>query len=383
MRHLRAAAAAVLAGCVLLGAGAPGAQAADRGPGPADSGELRVLLDRLTADGAVGAVAEVRRGAAVRRAGSGRTTLTGGRPVPADARFRAGSVTKTFTATVVLQLVGEGRLRLDDTVRSLAPGLLTAPGSERITVKELLDHSSGLPEYTDGLVRGDAPIDRFRTWTAAELVRRVAAEPLLFAPGEAHHYSNTDYVVLGELIERTTGDSYATEIDRRILRPLGLRDTRLPGSSPALPGPHAHAYEPAALPDGSVRPVDFTVVNLSIAAAAGDLVSTTADLDRFYAALLTGRLLTPALLRAMTDPSAGGWGLGLELADLPCGPIAGHGGGAAGYHTLSFHSLDGSRQVTLDWTAWGPGDPLPAARALLAWALCPGVDDESEVAPGR
>ncbi len=371
MRTLRAAVTAVLCGCVLLGAGTAPADAAPPPPALSDSAELTSLLDQLTANGAVGAVAEVRRGDAVWRAGSGRTTLTGRQQVSADARFRAGSVTKSFTATVVLQLVGEGRLHLDDTVQSLDHGLLTAPGSDRITVRDLLQHSSGLPDYTEGVVDGDAPVERFRTWTAAELVQRVAARPLLFPAGTDHNYSNTDYVLLGMLIENATGRSYAAEVERRILRPLGLNSTELPGSSPRLSGPHAHSYESRTLPDGTVRPVDFTTVNLSIAGAAGEIISSTADLDRFFDALLTGRLLAPAQLQVMTDGSTGGWGLGLELVDLPCGTIAGHGGGAAGFHTLSFHSVDGTRHITVNWTAWGPGDPQPAARMLLVRALCP------------
>ncbi|MBK6012859.1 serine hydrolase [Streptomyces sp. MBT53] len=360
--------------CTLVAA-AGGAVAAPTAAAP-DVTALQAALDRVTATGAIGAVAEVRQGGAVWRGSSGRSVLNGRQPAPVDGRFRAGSVTKTFTATVVLQLVGEGRLRLSDTAERWLPGLVPAPGGDRITVRDLLQHASGLPEYTDGLLDGDAPRDRFRTWTPAELVRRAVKDgagnrPLLFPPGTDHHYSNTDYIVLGMIIEKVTGRSYRTEIDQRIIRPLGLRDTRLPGSSPFLTGPHSHGYEPVEKADGTLVPVDYTTVNMSVAGAAGEIISSTADLDRFFRTLLSGGLLRPAELREMTaDPSGGGWGLGLEIATLPCGTIVGHGGGTPGYRTVSFHTLDGTRQVTVDWTDWGT-DAGPAALALLTAALCP------------
>ncbi|MFJ3777806.1 serine hydrolase domain-containing protein [Streptomyces sp. NPDC090075] len=257
-------------------------------------------------------------------------------------------------------------------------GLVPAPGGDRITVRDLLQHASGLPEYTDGLLDGDAPRDRFRTWTPVELVRRAVKDgdrdrPLLFPPGTDHHYSNTDYIVLGMIVEKVTGRSYRTEIEQRVIRPLGLRDTRLPGSSPFITGPHSHGYEPVEKADGTLVPVDYTTVNMSVAGAAGEIISTTADLDRFFRTLLGGGLLRPAELREMTaDPSGGGWGMGLEIATLPCGTIVGHGGGTPGYRTISFHTLDGTSQVTVDWTDWGTdADAGPATLALMTAALCP------------
>jgi D-alanyl-D-alanine carboxypeptidase len=376
MRGSRLGAVALLTVCALV----PAAGSAVAAPPDAvpDRTALQAALDRVTATGAIGAVAEVRRGDAVWRGSSGRSRLNGRQPAPVDGRFRAGSVTKTFTATVVLQLVGEGRLRLSDTAERWLPGLVPSPGGDRITVRDLLQHASGLPEYTDGLLDGDALRDRFRTWAPAELVRRAVKDgnrdrPLLFPPGTEHHYSNTDYIVLGMIIERVTGRSYRTEIDQRIIRPLGLRDTRLPGSSPFIAGPHSHGYEPVKNADGTLVPVDYTTVNMSIAGAAGEIISTTVDLDRFFRTLLSGGLLQPGELREMTaDASGGGWGLGLEIATLPCGTIVGHGGGTPGYRTISFHTLDGTRQITVDWTDWGTeADAGPAALALMTAALCP------------
>ncbi|MER6583897.1 serine hydrolase domain-containing protein, partial [Nonomuraea sp. NPDC001023] len=298
-----------------------------------------------------------------------RARLKNARPAPVDGRFRAGSVTKSFTATVVLQLVGEGRLRLSDSVEQWLPGLVD--GGADITIRHLLQHTSGLPEYSTGMMdEAGIPKERYRTWSARELVERAEKLPRDFPPGSGYGYSNTNYIVLGMLIERVTGRPYATEVGERILRPLGLRHTRLPGASPEVHGPHAHAYVPVTR-GGRVVPVDVTRFNPTMAGAAGEIVSTTADVNRFYRALFQGRLLPPGLLKEMKDPgTTGGYGLGLELAPLPCGAAFGHGGGAPGYLTVAFSSADGSRQVTLSITPFS-GDPHQAAMTVLTSALCP------------
>ncbi|MEV1007997.1 serine hydrolase domain-containing protein [Streptomyces sp. NPDC049881] len=379
MRRSRSMAAAVLVACALVStATATAATAAPPAAGDAPGADaLQAALDRVRETGAIGAIAEVRQGDAVWRGSSGTSRLGGRLPAPVDGRFRAGSVTKTFTATVVLQLVGEGRLGLSDPVGRWLPGLIPSEGADRITVRDLLRHSSGLPDYTEGLIRGGGLLaERFRTWTADEMVRRAVRDadggvrPLLFPPGTRHAYSNTDYVVLGMLVDEVTGHDYRTEIDRRVLRPLGLDDTRMPGSSPFLRGPHSHGYEALETPYGTL-PLDYTTVNMSVAGAAGEIVSTTADLDRFFAALLGGELLEPAELREMTTDSLDdGWGLGVELVDLPCGPAVGHAGGAPGYSTASYHSADGTRQVTVSWTDWG-GDADDVSLDMVTAALCP------------
>ncbi|MET8381802.1 serine hydrolase domain-containing protein [Streptosporangium canum] len=331
--------------------------------------DTQAALDEIVEGGSVSAVAEVRNGTEVWRGGSGTVTVHGGGPAPVRGRFRAGSTTKSFIATVILQLAGEGRLSLDDEVERLLPGLVEDGGE--ITVGRLLQHTSGLADYTTGLFDGDGvPRWRYRTWSPEELVRRADGLPRGFPPGAGFAYSNTNYVVLGMIIEKVTGRPYATEIERRILRPLGLRDTLLPGASPEVPGPHAHAYV-AVRRGGRVVPVDVTNFNPTMAGAAGELVSTTGDLNRFYGALLGGRLLGPAMLRRMKDPgTTGGYGLGLEVAPLSCGTAYGHGGGGPEYLVISFTSADGNRQVTVSTKPYS-GDPGPRLRALLETALCP------------
>ncbi|MER6004339.1 serine hydrolase domain-containing protein [Nonomuraea angiospora] len=293
-----------------------------------------------------------------------------GRGSAGTGRFRVGSVTKSFTATVVLQLVNEGRLELSDSVEQWLPGLVNK-GADT-TIRHLLQHTSGLPEYTtDMFDKAGIPKERYRSWTAKELVDRAGRLPREFPPGDRYSYSNTNYIVLGMLIERVTGRPYATEIRERILRPLGMGHTRLPGASTEVPGPHAHAYVPVTK-GGRVVPVDVTRFNPTIAGAAGEIISTTEDLNRFYRALFRGRLLPAALLKEMKDPGATKktYGLGLEMAPLPCGTALGHGGGAPGYLTVAFSSADGARQVALSITSYS-GDPEKAAVALLTSALCP------------
>ncbi|MEV3986346.1 serine hydrolase domain-containing protein [Nonomuraea sp. NPDC049758] len=330
---------------------------------------LQAMLDKVVAGGAVAAIAEVRDGDRTWRAASGKATMNSARPAPVDGRFRAGSVTKSFTASVVLQLVGEGRLHLSDSVERWLPGLVD--GGADITIRHLLQHTSGLPEYSTGMMdEAGIPKERYRTWSARELVERAEKLPRDFPPGSAYRYSNTNYIVLGLLIERVTGRPYVTEIRERILRPLGLRHTRVPGASPEVHGPHAHAYVPVTR-GGTVVPVDVTRFNPTMAGAAGEIISTTGDVNRFYRALFQGKLLRPDLLKEMKDPgTTEGYGLGLELAPLPCGTAFGHGGGAPGYLTVAFSSADGSRQVTLSITPFS-GDPHQAAMTLLTSALCP------------
>jgi D-alanyl-D-alanine carboxypeptidase len=302
-------------------------------------------LDRIVAAGAVGAVAEVRTGNRVWRGASGSATLDTATPVPVDSRFRAGSITKTFVATVVLQLVAEGRLRLDDPARRWVPAL-----DPRITVRELLAHTSGLFDYLHTLNMPPSPeffADRWRTWTAGELVRRALAEPPTSDdPGRVFAYSNTGYLVLGEIISAVTGHSYADEIRHRLIRPLRLTGTSVPGTSPRIPGPHPHGYVRG--PAGDL--VDLTGMNPSVMGAGGEMISTTSDLNRFFAALFGGRLLPHRLLAEMEHPGAPGsrYGLGLFFRTTPCGVrVFGNDGDALAYQAWSYSTLDGSRQVSI------------------------------------
>jgi D-alanyl-D-alanine carboxypeptidase len=315
----------------------------------ATTSPVQVALDRVTAQGgAPGAEAVVTDHGRVTETRSGVGDVTTGKPYPRDAVFRVGSITKTFVATVVLQLVAEGKVKLDEPIERYLPGLITGNGNDgrRITVRNLLQHTSGLYSYTDDLLAtGDLESLRHRGGEPGELVALAVKHPPLFAPGSAWSYSNTNYIVAGMLVEKVTGHSLAGEITRRITRPLGLRDTSLPGhGDERLPAPHPRGYVSLGGP-----PADFTDFDPSIAGAAGGLVSTGRDLDVFYTALLGGRLLPAAQLAQMqhTVPIPGepgvDYGLGLMHRTLPDGTrYWGHGGDIFGFATLA-GALDGGR----------------------------------------
>ncbi|PZT76187.1 MULTISPECIES: serine hydrolase domain-containing protein [unclassified Streptomyces] len=277
-------------------------------------------------------------------------------------RFRAGSVTKSFVAAVVLQLAGEGRLRLTDPVERFLPGLVRGHGNDgrRITLRALLDHTSGLYDYTDDVTA--------RPLSALAAVRTATAHRPAAAPG-TYAYSNTDYALLGLVVGRVTGHDYATEI-RRLIDPLRLTGTSLPGSRTTLPAPHGRAYSRT----GDGRLTDVTELDPRIAGAAGELISTLFDLNRFYAALLGGRLLKPAQLAALLDTTAthGVYGLGVYPERLSCGvTVWGHNGRIAGSYVRTAATRDGRHTLTfrVDTDTLTGADVLESG--LLEAEFCP------------
>ncbi|MGW1592199.1 serine hydrolase domain-containing protein [Streptomyces sp. NPDC002343] len=314
------------------------------------------VLPLLVGDGGAPAAALLTRDAE-----GGRARLryaSAGRGISRADHFRAGSITKTFLATVVLQLAEEHRLSLSDTVERHLPGLLRGRGTDgrRITLRALLTHTSGLADFTEA-TGGVVPL------TPLQAVRIACSLPPA-RPGR-YSYSNTNYVLLGLVVGEVTGHSYATETERRVIAPLGLTGTSFPGSRRSLPPPHGRAY--AA--DGS----DVTELDPRVAGAAGELVTTLADLDRFYAALLGGRLLPARRLREMLDTRAahGAYGMGLKPVELPCGTtVWGHGGRISGSYVRSAATADGRRVLTFRVNTDAIADPRLDA-ALLAAEFCP------------
>ncbi|MDT7796862.1 MAG: D-alanyl-D-alanine carboxypeptidase [Actinomycetota bacterium] len=334
---------------------------------------VQQALDRVTVQGGVpGAEAVIQDHGRTRVVRSGRGDVTTGKPFPRNGSFRAGSVTKSFVAAVVLQLVAEGRVRLDAPAERYLPGLLP---DKRITVRQLLQHTSGLYNYTDDLPLNDPEALRHRGADPAELVAMATKHPALFPPGTSWSYSNTNYIVAGMIAEKVTGHSLGDEIARRITRPLGLRDTYLPSrGDEKLPAPHAVGYVPIG---GKL--VDFSDYDATIAWAAGGLVSTPADLDRFYGALLGGKLLRPAELAEMrrTVPADLGvpgarYGLGLGSIPLSCGEFWGHEGGIIGFTNLAGVGPGGRRATVV--LNQNPAPEAANAHMLAATdaALCSG-----------
>ncbi|GIE94450.1 serine hydrolase domain-containing protein [Paractinoplanes rishiriensis] len=363
---------------VVLGIGAAPAAAATSSARPVAATKedaLRAALDRVTAAGLPGTFAEVRNGHHTWRGASGVADVVTGRAMRPGYQHRVASITKTFVATTVLQLVAERKIALDAPLGQYLPEY----ARDGATVRTLLNHTSTIGNYISVLFADPATdIERYRTETVPP--RELARLGLAMPPTAGYAYSNTNFVLLGLIIEKVTGRPAAAEITRRIIRPLGLRGTYFPGTYPHIAGPHAKAYIPWF--DGELR--DFSVYNMSWLGMAGELVSTTADLDRFYRALLTGRLLRPAEMTAMrtvvpwdeATPEAGGYGLGIYSVALTCGPVWGHDGLALGHSTFSWHSPDGSRQATiaLNMTHYQiPGEPdliLGATLEFLDLALC-------------
>jgi D-alanyl-D-alanine carboxypeptidase len=336
------------------------------------SGPTRPSPEAVVDAGSPGALVLVDDGSSRREEASGLAVLRGRVPLHADDRFRVGSITKTFVAVVVLQLVDEHRLRLDDPVERWLPGLV--PNGGRITVRELLGHTSGLADYAGdpSFVRRTVAEPR-RLWTPRELVGVALAEGSVARPGERFAYASTNYVLLGLVVERATGTSLERQLRRRIFVPLGLQDTSF-GAGPLIAGHYAHGYAPSEY-DGIVGSLatarDRATVNTSWAWAAGAIVSTASDLSRFFGAVLQGRLLAPRLLELMRPAPGTRYGLGLAAFHTPCGTAIGHTGALLGTVSAVWSSPVGRRRVV----AMSNSQPLsPSAetafRRLLNASFC-------------
>ncbi|MBE1583110.1 serine hydrolase domain-containing protein [Nonomuraea angiospora] len=347
---------------------AAGAAGADSGTVPEaaagqDRPELQRAIEEIVESGFVGVSLRVHDERGEWAGSAGARELGGTAKPPIDGHARIGSNTKTFTATLVLQLVAEGKIGLDTPAADYLPefGL-----DRRITVRMLLQHTSGLFNFT-GEVYDDGTIvpgiaipygttgkewvdDRLRTYRPQELVELALSKPARFEPGTGWSYSNTNYVLARLLIEKVTGRSLAEEMRRLILGPLGLSGTLLPDASPEIPEPHAHAYyryEDA----GEHKTIDITRQNPSWISTGGDMISTTQDLHTFISALLGGTLLPAPLLAEMCTPHPTGipnmdYGLGVFVVTTDDGTLISHNGAAVGHAALMYSTPDGSKTLT-------------------------------------
>jgi D-alanyl-D-alanine carboxypeptidase len=369
--------AVVAATAVLLVAAMPVASAAEPvATQPAAVDGLQERADRIVAAGSPGAALFLRDGYDTESVAAGLADVDTERGMRAGDRFRVGSVTKSFIATLVLQLVGSGDLALDATVADYRPGLL--PDGDVITLRQLLNHTSGLFNYTDdedfyaAALGGEA-------FKPRQLIDYSTRHGLLFPPGTDWWYSNTNYVVLGILVRTAGGLSVRAQINERIATPLHLEATSFPVYNKAIRGRHAHGYER----DGDLFDVT-EFFSPSWAWAAGALVSNASDLTAFYRALFTGELVEPALLEEMMETvpigDGQGYGLGLTSIDLPCGTAWGHNGDVPGYHAMVLSTQDGARQVAA-LVNIGAGRSVRAAvsRAVVT-TLC-GTDGSFDLPP--
>ncbi|MFJ4722120.1 serine hydrolase domain-containing protein [Streptomyces luteogriseus] len=340
---------------VLPATAAPAAPPAARSTtGQSPHAALEAAIAGLPDAGTTAALVRVGGKKGTWRGSSGVHDLRTGRPADPAARFRAGSVTKVFTAAVALRLAEEGRLDLDRSARSYLPDLIPASYAG-VTVRQLLDHTHGIPAPDfPGTTVEEWYANRFRVHDPRDTVRSAVSKKPEFAPGERQHYLNIGYTVAGLLIERVTHDSYERQVARRVLAPLGLRDTYFPGTNPRITGPHNHGYQTMRLDDGTTGLRDVTVWGTTDGWAAGDIVSTTADLETFTRALFRGRIVRGPLLEEMftlpevTDFETGepaAYSVGLSMKVLGGREVWGKTGGRWGYNAAIASTRDGSRTL--------------------------------------
>lgn len=366
---------ASVAAAALLSASTVGAAPAAR----TTDATLQRLLNRLVAadGGPVGAILTLYRNGHTTVVRAGRADASRpGAPQP-NEHMRIASITKAFTGAVALHLVQQGRLGLDDTIGRRLPGMPSA--WSKVTVRELLDHTSGLPDYTqsDGF-REQATNDPHGYVTPMQVVGWVRKSDMNFTPGTRYEYSNTDNIVVGLIAQRITGKSFGALLTQLVFRPARLRQTTFPTRRISLPKPFIHGYdvEPGKPPQDVT-----TFLSPSGAWASGAIVSTPADLGAFIRADLSGRFFGPAQRRQQLrfvagsssppGPGQNSAGLALFRYRTPCGTVYGHTGNFPGYVQWAAATADGSRSVTTSLNIAAPtGRLLAQLRSLQATAVC-------------
>lgn len=385
----KAALSVVVAGAVLAAA-ACGGEASVSSPDEAANtppSAVATAMDTLMRQGFPGVQVVIDGPAGHRTFTAGVGDLDTRAPFPDDARVRIGSNTKTYVATVIMRLVAEGKVDLDAPIERYLPGVVQGNGNDgsRITVRQVLQHTSGVPDYLgqgagDGItgqnsdkIDPDEEALRWQRFEMTELIRRAMTTPPQFEPGAKSVYTNTNYLLAGLLIERVTGNPAADEIGRRILEPLGLRDTYVPAvRETSIRGPHARGYHRI---DG--KSVDYTELDVSWGGTAGDMVASATDLNRFFIALLSGKILPPVQLAEMKrtvpfDRMPGAdYGLALIHRTAPCGKeVWGHGGSIPGFETRNGVTADGTAVTVTVNQLPTTEEEADAVLGVLDAALC-------------
>lgn len=359
-----------------------------------DPAKLEAAVENVHRAGMPGLFAEVRDGDQVWRGAAGVADVTTGRPATADMRHRVGSITKTFTAAAVLQQVESGRIGLDTPIGRYLPRLVPGERGDAITVRMLINHTSGLAEYLPRAYpslkafpaladTGPQSLDdnRLTRFHPTELIGMGVTAPAVGTPGGTPGvYSNTNYLLLGALLEQVTGTTAEQYITRNVIERAGLRDTELP-TGPYVDGPHSQIYEAWF---GMIDPPrDYSVFDMSWVGPAASLISTVTDLNLFFGMLLAGEIVSPSSLAQMqhTVPVVSqegrtiDYGLGLHpVVTAGQDTFWGHGGTTWGAGTLAMIRADGKRQmaVAVNLQRWnrldssGRPQPHPIDDALAA-----------------
>ncbi len=373
MRASRAVAATLLVAALALVPEAPASGAT--------SGRLKRQMSALleAKGGPPGVIVTIRRGRQTTVLSGGRGLIGSNRRPRFRDHMRLASVAKAFNGAVALRLVGDRRLSLNDTVGKLRPDLPAA--WHGVTLRRLLNHTSGLPDYTKSQPFFDQLEQDPGGFVApSEIVSWVARDPLDFPPGARYGYSNTDNVVIGLIAERVTGRSYASLLRSFVFRRLRLNATSFP-SGTALPGPFIHGYSPGA--DGFYTDLS-TLISASGAWASGAVVSTPRDLGAFIRGNLGGRLFPRRLRRdqlrfvrgGSSDPPGPGTnsaGLAIFSYRTKCGTMYGHTGSFPGYAQFAAASRHGTRSVTSSINVAGPplgSELLAKLRAMQRTLVC-------------
>ncbi|MFJ5728278.1 serine hydrolase domain-containing protein [Streptomyces paradoxus] len=357
---------------------APAVAAGPVAPSGHDATERAVRA--AVADGVPGVTLTVRRGHGTWAATAGVGNVKSGQPRSARDHYRVASITKTFVATVVLQLEAEGRLSLDDTVEKWLPGAVQGNGHDggRITIRQLLNHTSGIFDYLEdpGFQQTYMTADgflkhRFDEAAPEDMLALAMKNRPYFEPGASFAYSNTNYLLAARVIEKATGNDYGDEIDRRIIAPLHLTSTSVPTTRVTLPRPSGRAYSKLAR-ETTGPTYDVTELNPRLAYGSGQMVSSSADLTRFYSALLGGRLLPREQLKKMrttveSSRETSRYGLGLVDRKLSCGiHVWGHDGGIYGSNSDAVTTGDGRHSLAVNFN----GDWSGSTDAIIEAEFC-------------
>jgi D-alanyl-D-alanine carboxypeptidase len=375
---------------------APGTRASSPALRPIDQAALQSTVATAAKELLIpGAVVLLDTGQGKFAVNYGTTQIGAATPPSVDTHFRIASNTKTMTAALVMQLAQEGKLKLADPVSKYVAGV---PGGEHITLAQLLEMRSGLYNYTDAAeVSETIDKDPTKVWTADELLAIAFKHPAGAPPGTAYEYNNTNYVLLGRVIEKVDERPLAAAMQDRLFKPLGMTSTLLPAAtSNSLPRPYSHGYlygsssvalvgsppySPefqAAVRAGKQPPNDYTDLNYSFATAAGGVVSTATDLATWIEALVTGRLLNAEYQRRWLQsvqledpdkPEGQQYGYGIARMHWGANAFYFHGGESPGFN--SFIGYDPTNKVTLIvWTNLTVSlDELPTANALMLKVL--------------
>ncbi|KOU73226.1 peptidase S12 [Streptomyces sp. MMG1533] len=357
VRRSRLRAVSVIAVCLAGLVPAAVSTAADATPRPPDDRTLQHQLDQFvrTPGGPPGIIAVLRRGHGKHILRAGVADLATGRPPRPHDHMRIASTAKAFSGAVALTLVDRRALRLDDTLRKRLPRLPGAWGS--VTLRQLLNHTSGLPDYTeDPAFLEELRADPRHRFDSRRLLDYVADEPLRFRPGTRYHYSNSDNIAVALMAEAVTGTPYERLLRELVYEPLGLRDTSLPQGY-RFPEPYLHGYD--VTPPGPPEDVS-EILSASGVWASGGIVSTPADMTRFIRGYAGGALYGKGVVREQrrwiagaSEPAGPGRntaGLGIFRYATRCGVVLGHTGNFPGYTQLIAATPDGSRSLTFSVT---------------------------------